>query len=53
MGEKVSVYTSVHRTVSYQPLDHHPLEGDTESVSRSVSDGTVDMAPLCPSHDES
>ena len=50
MGEKVSVYTSVHRTVSYQPLDHHPLEGDTETPTDGRHGTSVSLSRRVMTH---
>ena len=50
MGKKVSVYTSVHRTVSYQLLDHHPLEGDTETPTDGRHGTSVSLSRRVMTH---
>ena len=50
MGKKVSVYTSVHRTVSYQLLDHHPLEGDTETPTDGRHGTSVSLSRRVVTH---
>ena len=50
MGEKVSVYASVHRTVSYQLLDHHPLEGDTETPTDGRHGTSVSLSRRVMTH---